>query len=376
MVIKHLKLAVILTLLVGLTAGQAMAAKNPPPPPKQKAPPPPKQATPPPKKATPPPKQATPPPKQKAPPPKQEPPPKSKTPAPTQKGGLADFLAQEKPITWLATSLADGMSIARSQKKVLYAYFYFEDKDDFPKNYDDTLMSYSEDRAVFAKVFVKTDSRGKIVEEELNEFFARHRLSKGPNAVLLDYYGNFLDTVSSTASNKITPAIDDADKKIADIEGGLNHRYEKAIKLEKELEKNRDRKMPEYIKALNQVAEDKFQGYPSVEEAQDKLKELDKTVVDEHNSIIKAYHETEEEDRDPDEAVNKLEPLAKTYKGLPAEKLVQESIGLLKKGQLPPLPKEPEQATDDEEAKKDAPAADDKSASNPSGDEKEPEEDK
>lgn len=368
MIIKYLKTAVILALLVGLMAGQAVAAKNPPPPPKQKAPAQPK---------TPPAKQE--PAKQepaKQQPAKQEPLPKSKTPAPSQKGGLADFLAQEKPITWLATSLTGGIGIAKSQKKALYAYFYFEDKDDFPKNYDETLMRYSEDRAVFARIFVKTDSKGKIMDDEVSNFFTQHKLTKGTNAVLLDYYGNFLNTVSSTAANKITPAIDDADTKIADIEGGLNQRYEKAAKLEKELEKDRPKKMPEYIKVLRQVAEDKYQGYPSVEKAQDKLKELDDAAFDEHKAIIKEYRETDDEEREPKEAIEQLEGLVKTYKGLPTEKLAQESIAIIKKGELPPLPEETKQAPAKEEAKKDAPAADDKSASKPADDDKEPEEDK
>jgi hypothetical protein len=363
-------LMLLVTLAVGPKGGRAQPPKQQPPPAKQQ-PQPAKQE---PAKQQPQPAKQEPA-KQQPPPAKQDPT-KSKTPAPTQKGGLADFLAQEKPITWLATSLTGGIGIAKSQKKVLYAYFYFEDKDDFPKNYDETLMRYSEDRAVFARIFVKTDSKGKIMDDEVSNFFTQNKLAKGSTGALLDCYGNFLNTVSSTASNKITPAIDDADTKIADIEVGLNKKYEKAAKLEKELEKDRAKKMPDYIKALISVAEDKYQGYPSVEKAQDKLKELDNTAFDAHKTIIKEYRETDEEEREPEDAIEQLDGLVKTYKGLPTEKLAQESIAIIKKGELPPLPEETKQAPAKEEAKKDAPAADDKSASKPADDDKEPEEDK
>lgn len=322
--------------------GNPPPKQDTPPPPRQENPPPPKQDQPPPNQGNQP-KQGNPPPKQEAPPPSQNnPPPKQDAPkAPEQDPQReSPSLKEEKPITWQATSLAGAIAAAKSQKKVSYLYFYLKDKEDFPKNYDGTLAGYSENRAVFAKIFVKTDDKGKIVGDDVSAFFAKHKLAKGTNAVLLDPYGNFLNTVSSTAANKITAAIDSADKKVISIEADFKQRSEKAAKLEKELDKDRAKKMPEYIKALLQIAEDKYQGYPAVEKAKDKLKELDKAALGEYKAIVKAYLETEEEEREPETAIGQLDSIVKTYKGLPSEKTAQESIKIIKKGELPSLAEE------------------------------------
>ncbi|MFA5795463.1 MAG: hypothetical protein WC980_10420 [Candidatus Brocadiia bacterium] len=319
---KYLTAISVLAVLVILAAGQAFSEDAWPQPGK-----PPIQINPPP-----------PPPLPPIPitPPKPIPP----VPNPQEPQPGTPALQQEKPLTWQATTLVGALSAAKAQKKVSYIYFYFKDKEDFPKNYDEALLGYSDKRAVFARILVKTDNKGKIVDDDLSSFFTKHKLAKSANAVLLDQYGNLLSTVATTAPNKITAAIDSADKKVAGIGTDFKQRDEKAAKLEKELEKDRVKKTPEYIKALVQIAEDKYQGYPSVEKAKGKLKELDQSALNEYKNIIKAYSETAEDEREPEKVTGQLDSLAKTYKGLPAEKTVQEGIKTIKKGELPAITEE------------------------------------
>lgn len=272
----------------------------------------------------------------KSPPPAKQSPPPAKKANPLPKPGKAkssSTSAEELPLTWQGASISAAIGTAGAQKKVAFVYFYFQDKDDFPINYDDTLQRYSDERAIFGRVFVRTDSKGKITDPETDKFFTEHKLGRAATAVMLDQYGNFLSVMPGPfASNKITAAIDAADKQSADIDADFNKRYDKADKLVK------DKKTPEMIKLLQQIVDDKYKGYPAIDKSRDKLAELDKAALAEHNDIIKAYHEIPEDDREPEETIKKLEPLAKTYKGLPAEKVMQESIALLKKGELPPLP--------------------------------------
>ncbi|MFH1228501.1 MAG: hypothetical protein V1701_11455 [Planctomycetota bacterium] len=256
-------------------------------------------------------------------------------------------------INWQAASLVKALSAAKTQKKILYVYFYFENKEEFPSNYDETLKTYSEERAVFAKVFVKTDTKNKIVDPDAAEFFAKNKFSNATTQAIIDCYGNFLSTVISVAFNKITAAIDAGDKKTADIESDLNTRLEKAQKIESAKEK----KMPDIIKAYQQIASDKYQGYPAVEKAQKKIREINRSAVEEHNKLVKEYLKTAEDEREPDALAAKLEELKKTYKGLPCEKDIQENLAALKKGALPQAiaEPEPEPAPAKEEPKKNEP---------------------
>lgn len=255
-------------------------------------------------------------------------------------GGLGAKIAagstmEETPINWQGAAIKEALEIAKPNKRVVFIYFYFNSKDEFPANYDTKLAEYSDKRAVFSKIFVRTDTKGKIVEPEITEFFTKNKLSAATVTVLLDYYGNLLFSApGQMQSDKIMATIDTGDKKACDIESDFTKRYEKAEKLEKE------KKTADLIKALQQIVNDKNQGYPAIEKSRTKLDELDKAAVEEHNKIIKAYAGAPEEERDKDKTAKELENLQKTYKGLPAEKTIQQSIGQIKKGEIPAVPEE------------------------------------
>jgi hypothetical protein len=240
---------------------------------------------------------------------------------------------EELTIKWQADSLSEATAIATKQKKVIYVYFYFQSKDDFPANFNANLKWYSEARAIFSKIFVKTDRKNKIVDPELAEFFTQHKLPNSNIGVSLDYYGNFLATVSSITGKVIPTSIDDADEKMADIERDLDQRYEDAT----QLEKTKDKKIPDVIKAYQQITLEGYKGYPAIEKAKAKLKTLDTDATNEHNSIIRAYYVKPEDKRDPKDAIKKLEVILQTYKGLLAENLIQSSLNTFKKGEVPAL---------------------------------------
>ncbi|MBI4713024.1 MAG: hypothetical protein HY762_06975 [Planctomycetes bacterium] len=255
-------------------------------------------------------------------------------------GGLGAKIAagstmEETPINWRGATIKEALKIAKPNKRVVFIYFYFNSKDEFPANYDAKLAEYSDKRAVFSKIFVRTDTKGKIVEPEVTEFFAKHKLSAATVTVLLDYYGNLLFSApGQMQADKIMSTIDTGDKKACDIESDFNKRYEKAEKLEKE------KKTADLIKALQQIVNDKNQCYPAIDKSRAKLDELDKAATQEHNKIVKAYGDTPEEERDKDKTAKELENLQKAYKGLPVEKLLQQSISQIKKGETPSAPEE------------------------------------
>lgn len=248
---------------------------------------------------------------------------------------------EEATINWQGTDIKNALEIAKPNKRVVFIYFYFNNKDETPANYDTKLAEYSDKRAVFCKIFVRTDTKGKIVEPETAEFFAKNKLAASTVSALLDYYGNLLfSTSGQMQGDKIMSTIDTGDKKACDIESDFSKRYEKAEKLEKE------KKTSDLIKALQQIVNDKNQGYPAIEKSKGKLDELDKAATEEHNKVVKAYSATPEEERDKDKVVKELETIQKAYKGLPAEKLILQSINQVKKGEMPTIPAEPQRSSD------------------------------
>ncbi|MFH1227825.1 MAG: zf-HC2 domain-containing protein [Planctomycetota bacterium] len=231
---------------------------------------------------------------------------------------------------WYNESLENIIQDASSKKRLVLVYFYFSSRDYFPENRDDTLMRYSIERALFTRIFVPTDKSGKITDLTISELFNKNKLSHSAQCVVLDYYGNLIHKViSPIGTNKITAAIDEANKKVTDIESSLSKSYAKAEKL------GAEGKIANKIKTLQDIIKTGYVGYESIKQARADLDALNQQAITAMNDIINEYIKVEEYDQDPDKAIKELELILQNYKGLSAEKELKEAIKQIKEGQLP-----------------------------------------
>ncbi|MFH1227580.1 MAG: zf-HC2 domain-containing protein [Planctomycetota bacterium] len=230
---------------------------------------------------------------------------------------------------WYTGSLEDIIQEACSKKRLVLVYFYFSSRDSFPKNPDETLMRYSRERALFTQICVQIDKNGKIIEPKISEIFNKNKLNSSAQCVILDYYGNLIEKVTSMGTNKITAAIDSADKDIVEIESALSKNYAKAEKF------GGEKKTAEQIKALRDIINKGYVGYETIKQAHNDLEALNQQAIDAKSAILAKYIDVDEYDADPDTAVKELETLIKTYKGLPAENDLREAIKVIKKSQAP-----------------------------------------
>ena len=231
---------------------------------------------------------------------------------------------------WYLAELEEIIRHAQSAKHLVVVYFYFSNKDYFPKNRDEALMRYSLERGLFTRVFVRTENNGKISDPALEALFNKHKLTHSAQCVVLDCYGNLVQKVPPpVATNKITAAIDAADKKVADIEALLNKDFAKA----EELAQNN--KIQEQIKTLKKIINTGYRGYATIEQSRNKLDELNQRALATRDDIIKNYMEVDEDDQEPDKAIKELESVIQTYKGLPAEKELKDNIKGIKESQTP-----------------------------------------
>ncbi len=258
---------------------------------------------------------------------------------PRQKIIKAPVDLEEYEPNWKTDDFSRAFKIARSENKLLFLYCYFKDKEDLATNYDANLQEYSQRRAVFAKILVRTDSKGEVVDDEIIEFYKKHKLPKGAMALVLDRHGNLIEKLAiPAASNKITAAIDNADKKTADLEKDLTRRWEKVKELQKK------EKPTEVIRELNAIIKTGWEGYEVFLDAQAEIDKLDKPYAAKYREFVKQYLDAKKEDLSADEVernkdvlVRQLEVLAKEAKDLPAEATAKEAVACLKKNELPPL---------------------------------------
>lgn len=255
-------------------------------------------------------------------------------------GGLGGTLrGDEYKIVWQTDVLNKALTLAREQKKLLFLYLYFSNKEeDLMPDYDKTIHKYSKKQTVFAKVLIRTGSKGKIFDESVAKFFAIHKLDKLPRkpiAFILDQFGNLHNKVTPPFTTiKITSAIAKTDKKVIDIKQDFDKRYEKAMKF---WEKDEPSKV---IKELNRIVSTNWQGYKLFEQARKDLKELSKPGEDELKEIIKDFLAKEESKRDKEVILSELKNLCKAYKDLPVSEKIKKAINLIKKGKYDDLEEE------------------------------------
>jgi len=271
----------------------------------------------------------------------------------------------EVQLDWQGGGITSVIQTASIQKRIIFVYFYFDNaKEQFPANYDTKLQKYSQERAVFADIFVVTtkDKKGKvrIVDNFTASFFDKNKLPFSAIAFALDPYGNILDKMLPIITiSKIMPFLDAAEKKFIGIQTDLDKRYDRAEKLLKEAELNsgkdkesdRIRIISESIKALQEIIKTGYEGYEATKKSYEKLDNLNERARQEYLALLKDYASLEKELQDPVNVVPELEKVMNTYKGLPVEQEIKDVINAVKKGEIPPLPKEP----DKEEPKKSPP---------------------
>ncbi|MFA5793738.1 MAG: zf-HC2 domain-containing protein [Candidatus Brocadiia bacterium] len=246
--------------------------------------------------------------------------------APAEKRKYAFSIKVTDSALWNINSMENLLQQALATKQLVMVYFYFSSKDYFPKNRDEKLMEYSTRRAIFTKIFVTIDQSNKITDAWLGEFFSKNKLDHSAQCVILDYYGNMIQSVTKPlATNKITAAIDAADKKIYEIKSDFNTSYTKAEAL------GNSGKITEQIKILTGLLKKPYTGYPAIEKARIKLDNINQQALSDQKSIIQKYIDVaDEDDRDIDMAIKELENLARQYKGLAAEKEIRDSINRVK----------------------------------------------
>jgi len=271
---------------------------------------------------------------------------------------------EEHKVTWRTDDFAEAFAIARKERQLLFLYLYFKDKEDLPPNYDRELRKCSENRAVFAKVLVRTDSKGEIYEKEIANFYKRNKISNGPIALILDHYGNLLNKLTiPTNSTQIIDTIENADKKIIDIEKDLNKRWERVKELQKK------EKQTEVLKDLNQIIKTNWRGYKAFVNAQKELDKLNKPYDDKFKEIIKTYLNAKESERDKEGIIKQLENLIKEVKDLPVEACAKEARDKIKKDELPQLDEDEPVDEEEEKEEKDKPPSKDKDSHKDIGDE-------
>lgn len=254
----------------------------------------------------------------------------------------------EVKLNWQAETISAAIQTASSDKKIIFIYFYFNhEKEQFPANYDTKLQKYSQERAVFANIFVMTDKdkKGKIwiMDTATASFFDRNKLPFSAVAAALDPYGNLMDKMMPTITiSKIMPFLDAAEKKFIGIRTDLDKRYDKAEKLLKEAELNsgkdkenaRTRTISEAIKILKEIIKIPCEGYETIKKSYDKLNDVNEKSRKEYLALLKDYVSLEKELQDPVNVVPELEKVMNTYKGLPVEQEIQDVIKNVKEGKI------------------------------------------
>ena len=268
------------------------------------------------------------------------PPPKSPSESPNP---------DEVELNWQSETISAAIQTASSDKKIILIYFYFNyEKEQFPANYDTKLQKYSQERAVFAKMFVVTDKdkKGKIwiMDTATASFFDKNKLPFSAVALALDPYGNLMDKmVLPITISKIMPFLDAAQKKFIGIQTDLDKRYDKAEKLLKEAESNsgkdkenaRIRTISEAIKTLKEIIKTPYEGYEAIKKSYDKSDNVNEKARKEYLALLKDYVALEKELQDPVNVVPELEKVMNTYKGLPVEQEIQGVIKNVKEGKIP-----------------------------------------
>lgn len=233
-------------------------------------------------------------------------------------------------VAWQTGSLQDIINQAGDAEQLALVYFYFSNKDTFPQNYNEKLMQYSQERAVFTRIFVPTDETGKITDPGTEALFKRHKLPNSAQCVIFDYYGNLIHIVPKPlGTNKIAAAIDEATKKAASLESALDKYYTRAERL------GQEGKIPEQIKSLQSIINTGYNGYPPVVKAQNKLSVLNQQAITAQNDILKNYMEVPADRQAPDKALEELELIQRNYRGLPAEKEIEQNKRRVQDSQTP-----------------------------------------
>lgn len=249
---------------------------------------------------------------------------------------------------WQADSLSSAVNAASHDKKVVFVFFYFnKDKDVFPANYDAKLQKLSNEKYVFAKILVTTDKdkQGRVfISDDNASFFEKHKLALSVIGAALDPYGNLMDKLTLPMSApKITPFMENAEKKYNGILTDLNNRCERAEKAlsdidatpDKDKETRKMKLMPEATKTLLGIVNSDYEGYQAIEKANDKLGEINKDGRAEYLKLMKEYSSLDKELRDPKSINPQLEKLMKIYKGLPIEQDIKDDMKDIKDGKIP-----------------------------------------
>jgi hypothetical protein len=235
----------------------------------------------------------------------------------------------EVGIKWKTNKFDESSNLRQKEKKPLYIYFYFSEKEKFPPNYDKELLKYSEEKAVFANVFVEVNKKGEITDEKIGEFYKNNRLSKSGVAVILDKYGNLMEKLSiSSPSSMILDAFERAEQKTEESKKDLSKRWDK-VKKHKEKENK-----AEMIKELNQIIKNNnWRGYEVFVAAEKELNGLNEPLNLRLKEITRKYMAGDRNDEsNRKETVAQLEDLRKESKDLPAETAIQAAIEKAKKG--------------------------------------------
>ncbi|MBI4713465.1 MAG: zf-HC2 domain-containing protein [Planctomycetes bacterium] len=249
-------------------------------------------------------------------------------------------------VVWQTGPLSDIIKQTNTSKKLVLAYLYFP-----PNDYDKIPIQYDQEQALFARIFVPmaeestaltaelaktvTQSRmkaGRITDPQLAELFDEYKLPYSTQCLVLDYYGNLIQVVSSPFSaDNITAALDAAAGKVSGIETVLNKSYNKAEEFGK------SGKTPEQIRVLQQIGNMPYRGYPPITNAQNTLNALNQQAITRQNNIMQNRQQLSRatQDKEADSVVKELEDIARDYKGLPAEKEAQENIKRVRQSQTP-----------------------------------------
>ncbi|MBI4834831.1 MAG: hypothetical protein HY811_08455 [Planctomycetes bacterium] len=240
-----------------------------------------------------------------------------------------DSSIEEAEINWKTERFDESFSLMREEQKPLFLYFYFSDKEQFPPNYDNDIVRYSKEKAIFASIFVEVNKKGEIVDPEINEFYKINKLKKGGVAVILDQYGNFMEQIPVPPTNKkVLDAFDKVADKIEDIIEDLDKRWEKIAKLKEKENKT------ELIKELNGVIKTNRRGYKGFVNAEKELKTFEDPLRRRFSEIARKYMEkgcVDEENRR--ETIANLQNLLKDSNDLPVKGDIESAVEKVKKGE-------------------------------------------
>jgi len=248
-------------------------------------------------------------------------------------------------VRWETDDISKAFKIASKEKKLVFMYFYFTEKDDFPSKYDRKLREYGEIKIVFTKFFVRTTAKGAITNERISEIFANYNLPKKSIGLVFDQFGSLLDRIMPPVNaGALISCFDRADKKIKDIEKYLAKQWEKV----EEFKKKESR--AEMVKELNKIIKTGWQGYAVFLNAQAELDAVNSQFIEKHNTIVGEYFKQDEKKRDKDAIIARLQDLLSESEGSPAETIIKDTIEKVTKGTLS-KPEEDNQTSPKEERK-------------------------